>query len=69
MATILLNTMMMAEGLNKFEKEKDIFEILKKYVKSPYKLVKTLIYGIIYSLLENKQLYSLAVSQKLAAFI
>ncbi len=41
------------DGLRKIEKEKDVFDVLKKYTKSKFKITKTLTYGIIFALLES----------------
>jgi hypothetical protein len=52
-AAILLNMLECPEALPKFDKEKDIFEIFKKYINSKFKIARALIYGIIYALLES----------------
>ena len=53
------------EGLRKFEREKDIFDILKKHIKIDFKITRALIYGIVYALLESHELFMKAKSNKM----
>jgi hypothetical protein len=53
------------EGLRKFEEERDIFEVCKRYVGSQFKITRAIIYGIIYALLDSHELFMRANSQKM----
>lgn len=65
---ILLNMGEKDEGIRKFEREKDIFDILRNYIKIDFKITRALIYGIIYSLLESHELFMRAKASKMQEF-
>lgn len=57
------------EAFAKFERENDIFDVLKKYTQVSFKITRALVYGIIYALLENEELFYRAHDQKLDEFL